>query len=219
MKIFLSSHNFGQHATDLRTLVGDNRRTLLITNARDYKSPADRQAVVTEKLALFRQEGFEAEELDLREYFAKDPAELEELVSKYDPGLIFCIGGNVFLLATALVISGLDEIIRRRLASDLSVYGGNSAGAMVTARDIEVYERDELKVEEVGAYYGMEAVTSGLGLIDQYIIPHADQPDRTKITQFYRQQISKIGETPIFLGEDDVYIINGDRYILKQDSQ
>ena len=65
----------------------------------------------------------------------------------------------------------------------------------------------------------MEAVTSGLGLIDQYIIPHADQPDRTKITQFYRQQISKIGETPIFLGEDDVYIINGDRYILKQDSQ
>lgn len=219
MKIFLSSRNFGQHATDLRTLVGDNRRTLLITNARDYKSPADRQAVVTEKLALFRQEGFEAEELDLREYFAKDPAELEELVSKYDPGLIFCIGGNVFLLATALVISGLDGIIRRRLASDLSVYGGNSAGAMVTARDIEVYERDELKVEEVGAYYGMEAVTSGLGLIDQYIIPHADQPDRTKITQFYRQQISKIGETPIFLGEDDVYIINGDRYILKQDSQ
>ena len=90
---------------------------------------------------------------------------------------------------------------------------------MVTARDIEVYERDELKVEEVGAYYGMEAVTSGLGLIDQYIIPHADQPDRAKITQFYQQQISKIGETPIFLGEDDVYIINGDRYILKQDSQ
>lgn len=217
MKIFLSSHNFGKYAEDLRELVGDNRRTLVVANARDYYDEAKRRAKVAEKLEVFRKEGFQAEELDLREYFPKDPAELEQFVHDYNPGLIFCIGGDVFLLATALVISGLDNIIRRRLEEDIMVYGGNSAGAMVTGHDIETYERDDLKIEEVDAYYGMEAITSGLGLIDQYIIPHADQSDKAKITQFYERQFAKTGDDVILLGEDDAYIINGHHHALRQE--
>lgn len=217
MKIFLASHNFGKYAEELRELVGDNRKTLVVANARDYYDEPQRRAKVAEKLELFRREGFQAKELDLREYFSKDPAELASFVADYNPGLIFCIGGDVFLLATALAISGLDGVIRRRLEEDVMVYGGNSAGAMVAGRDIETYERDDLKIEEVDAYYGMEAVTSGLGLIDQYIIPHADQPDKAKITKFYERQFAKTGDDVILLGEEDAYIINGRHHILRQD--
>jgi len=217
MKLFLASHNFGKHAEELRRLVGDNRKTLVITNARDYYDEDKRKAVVAEKLEIFRREGFWAQELDLREYFPKDPAELERFVKEYDPGLIFCIGGDVFLLATALAVSGIDDVIRRRLEEDITVYGGNSAGAMVTGRDIETYERDDLKVDEVGAYYGMEAIINGLGLIDQYIIPHADVADKSKITEFYEKQFAKTGDDVILLGEDDAYIVNGNHCTILQD--
>lgn len=91
MKIFLSSHSFGKYAEDLRELVGDNRRTLVVANARDYYDEAKRRAEVAEKLEVFRKEGFQAEELDLREYFPKDPAELEQFVHDYNPGLIFVL--------------------------------------------------------------------------------------------------------------------------------
>ena len=217
MRIFLASHNFGKHAEELRKLVGDNRKTLVITNARDYYDEEERRSSVAEKLEIFRREGFQAQELDLRAYFTKDPIELDRFVKEYNPGLVFCIGGDVFLLATALAISGMDDIIWRRLEEDVTVYGGNSAGAMVTGHDIEIYERDDLKIEEVGAYYGIEAIANGLGLINQYIIPHADQPKCAKITKFYEEQFAKTGDEVILLGQDDAYIINGNHHIIKQD--
>lgn len=218
MKLFLSSQDLGNFAEDLRELVGKNRKTLLITNVRDYKEPTARAERVAEKLHILEQAGFQAQELDLREYFAKDPKELEQFVADYKPGLIYSIGGNVFLLATALSISGMDDILRRRLEEDITVYAGHSAGAMAASRDIEVYERDDLKVEEVDAYYGIESITSGLGLIDEYIIPHANRPERKKVTQFYQDQVAKIGEESIILNDSDVYIVNGNHKIIKRAS-
>lgn len=216
MKLFLSSHNFGDFAETLRDMVGNNRKTLVITNARDYKSANERRNVVKEKLKLFTDNGFEAEELDLREYFSRSPEDLEKYVTKYNPGLIFCIGGDVFLLATALNISGMDNIIRQRLESGKSMYGGNSAGAMITAEDIEVYERDELQIETIPEYYGVEAVTSGLGLINEYIIPHVDVEKFAERTKFYQAQLSNIHAERIQLNDHDVYIIDGDRKEIKR---
>lgn len=216
MKLFLSSQDLGNYAADLYELVGDNRKTLVITNAQDYKNPADKAERVAKKLQILQEAGFEVQELDLREYFAKDPAELKKLVTDYNPGLIYSIGGNVFLLATALKISSMDDILRELLAEDKVVYVGHSAGAMVTAKDIEVYERDDLKVEDVAAYYGVESITDGLGLIDEYIIPHANRPERAQTTTFYKSQIAKIGAEPIILNDGDVYIMNGNHKILKK---
>jgi len=207
MKLFLSSQDLGDFAEDLRVLVGENRKTLLITNARDYKESNARRERVAEKLQILQQAGFQAQELDLRNYFTKDPAELSEFVSSYNPGLIYSIGGNVFLLATALAISGMDDIIRQRLEEDITVYAGHSAGAMVASEDIEVYERDDLKVEEVGIYYG---VTDG------YIIPHANRPERSQITKFHQDQIAKIDAKPIILNDGDVCIIDGKHQTIKR---
>lgn len=216
MKLFLSSQDLGNYATDLHELVGNNRKTLVITNAQDYKNPTDKAERVAKKLQLLQEAGFEVQELDLREYFAKDPTELKKFVTDYNPGLIYSIGGNVFLLATAFKVSGMDDILRELLAEDKVVYAGHSAGAMVTAKDIEVYERDDLKVENVSAYYGVESITDGLGLIDEYIIPHANRPERTKITAFYETQIAKIGAESIILSDGDAYIANGNHKILQK---
>lgn len=216
MKLFLSSQDLGNFAADLRELVGVNRKTLVITNARDYKDPEARAERVNEKLNILQQAGFQAQELDLREYFSKDPAELQAFVTDYNPGLIYSIGGNVFLLATALKVSGMDDILRQRLEEDVTVYAGHSAGAMVAAKDIEVYERDDLKVQEVGAYYGMESVTDGLGLTDEYIVPHANRPERKAITKFYQAQVAKVGAESIALNDGDVYIVNGNHKTIKR---
>lgn len=216
MKIFLASHDLGDFAEDLRELVGPNRKTLLITNARDFKDPTIREQTVRNKLNVFNKAGLETVELDLREYFTKDLSELDRFVTDYDPGLIYCIGGDVFLLATALNISGMYDIIRRRLASDATVYGGGSAGAMVAAKDIEIYERDDLRIEEAGSYYGVETVANGLGIIDEYIIPHADILKNRHITEFYQQKLSEAGVETVALNEQDAYIINGNHKTIKR---
>lgn len=216
MKLFLSSHNFGNFAQTLRDMVGTNRKTLVITNARDYKTVDERREVVKEKMNLFHQNGFDAKELDLRKYFSLPPESLEKYILQYDPGLIFCIGGDIFLLATALNISSMDDIIRSRVETGKSVYGGNSAGAIIAAEDIEIYERDELQIETMPEYYGVEAVTSGLGLIDEYIIPHVDVKKFAERTKFYQAQLANIHAERIQLNDSDVYVVNGNRKEVKR---
>ncbi len=216
MRLFLASDDFGDFADDLEALVGKNKKALVISNARDYLSNAERQKKIREKLSLFRRHGFSVQELDLRPYFGKDPQVLEDFVSDYDPGIIFCSGGDMFLLSTALNISGMDGIIKRRLKEDSIVYGGASAGACVTVEDIEVYERDEMCIEEVPAYYGVEAITSGLGLVQEYVIPHVDAEWFQDQAKFYRKQLAKIHADVIELNNADVYIVDGTHRELKQ---
>lgn len=216
MKLFLSSQDLGGFAEDLRELVGKNRKTLLITNARDYADPEEKAEVVQRKLKMMKAAGFDAIELDLREYFSKDFTELSEFVADYNPGLVCAIGGSVFLLGTALTISGMDDIIRQLLEEDKIVYAGYSAGAMVAAKDIENYERDDLQVESVHGYYGVPAITNGLGLIAEYIIPHVDRKEYSKETKFYKEHLSSLGVETIMLNDQDVYIVNGNHKILKK---
>lgn len=216
MKLFLASHNFGEYVSILQEMVGDNRKTLLIANASDYNSDTERQARVAEKLELFRQNGFDAQELDLREYFSTPPEKLEDYAAHYDLGLVFCIGGDMFLLATALSISGIDKIIRDRLEVDNMVYGGSSAGACVTASELEIYERDEMRIEEIPVYYGVEAVATGLNLISEYIIPHIDVAEFREQYKFYMNQPAKIHAEVIELRNSDVYIVNDYSHELKR---
>lgn len=216
MKLFLASHNFGKYVETLKEMVGANCRTLLITNARDFLPAEERNIKVTEKLELFREHGFDVRELDLRNYFGKLPEELDKAVSSYNPGLIYCIGGDMFFLATALNVSGMSDIIRRRTLKNQSVYGGCSAGAIVASDDVEIYERDELQVETLPDYYGVESVTSGLGLIREYIVPHADVEKFAERTEFYQSQLAKIHAEQILLNDADVYIVDGKNKEIKR---
>ena len=54
MRLYLASTDLGDFSDKLRELVGDNRKTLLISNARDHRSLEMRKAVVDEDLGILR---------------------------------------------------------------------------------------------------------------------------------------------------------------------
>lgn len=207
MRLFLASQDFGNHAATLRKMVGPNRKTLIITNARDYASVDEKQELMNRKTRLFEEADFIVAKLDLRKYFGKT-AELEKFIDEYNPGLIYAVGGNVFLLRTALHASGMDEILIRKLKSDKLVYGGGSAGAMVTAPKLTVYAdtSDSLRTPEI--VYGLPAITKGLNFIDGYIIPHVGHPELGLNCEKRQQKVLQIHGQPIMLNDSQVYLVD-----------
>lgn len=143
-------------------------RAAVIANAMDAY---DRRGLETELPAL-SELGIEAEELDLRGYFAA-PDRVASDLAAFD--LIWVRGGNVFALRHALAKSGADEAIVRLLAEDAFVYGGYSAGPCVLApslRGLELCD-DPAPVE---ALYGEPVIREGLGILDFAFVPHIDSP-------------------------------------------
>ncbi len=208
MRLFLASHDFGNHKDELLKLMGPGRKALMITNARDYCPKEKKLSKISEKIDIMKQAGIEAKELDLREYFGKKD-ELSSFISSYQPDLIFAIGGNVFLLSTACHLSGFDEIVLEDLKQDKYVYGGGSAGAMVTADTLKYYGHDQLSPEMVPSIYRVNAVLNGLGLIDGYIVPHADVPECLDTTNTYREHIESDGKKAILLNQLSAMIVDG----------
>lgn len=208
MRLFLASQDLGDFSAVLQRMVSGNLRMLLIPNARDYNL-VRRRTRIPEKIAFLTAAGFAVQELDLRPYFGK-PEALEQTIDAYNPGIIYSVGGDVWFLATAMHESGLDAILRRRLAADDFVYGGSSAGAMVAADNLKLYDCPYSHLAQIQGKYGVPPTVKGLGLIAQYIIPHVDHLDQTTVVKTREQQILAAGATPILLGDPDVYIVEGE---------
>lgn len=212
MRLYLASNDLGDYANVLIDLVGDNKKALVISNARDYRSANDRKAIVDEDIGILEECGFDAIELDLRKYFGNAP-ELRKYVDSYKPGLVFAMGGNLYALATALHLSGMDDILRDDLNQDRYVYGGYSAGSMVASYDLLNYSdsygrRSGDRLEQASELYG-ETFTDGLGLIDEYVVPHADREKFRPSCEEAEANISGRGLTPIVLNDTDVVVVNG----------
>ena len=216
MRLFLASEDLGDFPEELLRLAGDGRKLLLISNARDYYPLEKRVAKIGEKLAYFKSVGFDASELDLRNYFGK-PEELKAFIDEQKPDVIYSIGGNVFLLRTAMKLSGMDKIIIDGVKNDRFVYGGYSAGIMVTCQTLRLYGHDHLVPEKVPEIYGVEAELDGLGLIDIQLVPHADLPVHLETTKMYMDHFKQAGKKALALNQNAVLIINGDeRRVLGQ---
>lgn len=71
------------------------------------------------------------------------------------------------------------------------------------------YGHDHLSSEMVSAVYGVDAVLDGLGLIDEYIVPHADVPEYLNVTNAYRGRIESGGEKAILLNQLSVIVKDG----------
>jgi dipeptidase E len=70
VRLYLSSFRIGDHPEYLMALVGDgSRRTVVIANAMDDAPEEIRHAGVERELAALGELGFDAAELDLRDYF------------------------------------------------------------------------------------------------------------------------------------------------------
>lgn len=209
MRLFLASSELGNHAHRLRQLSGSNRRVLIVRNARDYRTEDYAANVLGDKMALFTQAGFDPQVIDLRLFFGRAD-ELESYLEQYDPGIIYCLGGNPFFLNAALRMSGMDNIIRRALFNDAIVYAGESAGTMVAAKNLAPYMRGEDRLPEVTKdLYGKKAPLEALGLIDYYPICHAYREDHSEKTDMYRRNVTNYGGKAVLLDDADVIIVDG----------
>lgn len=168
MRLFLSSYRLGNKPDELPVLVGDNRRTAIIMNAQDAKTPESRSERLQQEIESLTALGLQPEELDLRNYFGK-PDELREFIKNF--GLVWVRGGNVFLLRRAFRQSGFDEIITDLLKNDQIAYGGFSAGVCVLAPSLKGIELVDPK-DEIADGYDEKVIWDGLGVLSYAIAPH-----------------------------------------------
>ncbi len=175
------------------------------------KTEEERIASVQKTLAILSAIGLEPEELNLKKYFGESDG-LRSYIDKYNPGCVFIDGGNIYLLATALYLSGMDEILRRDLTGDKYVYAGYSAGAIVASKDLGIFadsfgkRRGDL-IETTKELYG-EVYQKGLGIIDEYVIPHMDREDFAIVSAKAYNDVSSSSLVPIPLNDSDVAIVN-----------
>ena len=179
MRLFLSSYSLGNKPEELSALVGSNKRTAIIMNAQDTKTPESRSERLQREIDSLSALGLIPEELDLRAYFGKSD-ELSDHIKGF--GLVWVRGGNVFILRKAFKQSGFDEIITRLLNNDEIAYGGYSAGACVLAPSLHGIELVDPK-DEICEGYEREVVWDGLNILGYAVAPHydSDHPESNDI--------------------------------------
>ncbi|MGK9269497.1 Type 1 glutamine amidotransferase-like domain-containing protein [Williamsia muralis] len=122
----------------------------------------DRAWVDFDRTTLHEQ-GWPTVELDIEAMTAIDLAKSLDAVDA-----VFVSGGNVFHLLEVLRRTGFADVLTERVEAGLP-YIGASAGACVIGADIE-----PLALLDDPAEAGSLDSTSGLGWIDEVIVPHAD---------------------------------------------
>jgi dipeptidase E len=175
VRLYLSSYRMGDDFRRLVDALPAGAPVAVISNAVDFIPRADRLAYardVFDPVEQFRSFGLEARDLDLRWYFGR-AGELGAALA--DVRLVWANGGNAFLLRRAMLQSGLDRVLQRRVPRGDLIYGGWSAGAVVagpTLRGIELMDDPDVVVDG----YGPEPIWDGLGLVDFSIVPHFQSP-------------------------------------------
>ncbi len=207
MRLYLSSDNVGKHGDVLQKMAGDNRKVAYIGNAKDYWGAESRAKKTADHRAEFEEKGFEFTEFDLRNYFDQAKLSKEEM-SKF--GLIWCSGGNSFMLRRALRDSGLDKIIVDLVSEDKVVYGGSSAGAIVATPTLHGTElADDPNV--VGDFYNQEVLWEGLNLVSYHIVPHVNSywfgPESASMIQYLKKNQIEYKA----LEDGHVIVVDGDK--------
>lgn len=171
MKFYLSSFKIGSEEQKLKEITKNgNRKVAYINNALDFATDLERKSKsdAMDVLDLERL-GFTVDILDLKKYFG-NPEGLEEKLDQYD--VLWVRGGNTFVLAQAMKLSGFSEIVKKYYRNEKNVlYGGYSAGACIlgpTLKGIHLVDEPDQKP------YGDENQTiwKGLHILDYVIAPH-----------------------------------------------
>jgi dipeptidase E len=173
MRLYLSSFRLGDHPEHLRGLVGaDGGPAVVIANAMDDAPEDIRRAGVEREFAALGGLGFDANELDLRDYFGAEQGLRQAMAGV---GLAWLRGGNVFMLRYALRRSGGDAVFGDLLARDAVVYAGYSAGCCVLSPSLRGLEA----VDDAGAVrrrYGSGPLWEGLAVLGKAFVPHFRSP-------------------------------------------
>ncbi len=210
MRLFLSSSGvltIKPHWQRLHDMAGSSNKVLFINNAKDYYTLSERTADVAEKIKGFKEAGFDAKELDLRNYFDSQE-DLKELIDK--TSFIWASGGNEFLLRKAYAYSGFDTLILESIKADRLLYGGSSAGMMILTKTLRGCEEwDDANFIPDG--YESEVLWDGLGLVDVQLVPHyksgwADLESDALIAYYERECLEYIA-----LRDGEVYVVDGNK--------
>jgi dipeptidase E len=165
----------------------------------------ERAQHVAEKHAEFEKAGFEFYELDLRKYIGKP-----ELLAKIivGAGLVWCGGGNTFILRRALRYSGLDTMLQNDLKNDLFAFGGSSAGSIIMTKTLRGTEMgDDPYVVPKG--YQEEIIWQGLGLVYPQLVPHFASDWFGDEAQAMVDYFEENGLKYVTLKDGQVYVVNG----------
>ena len=183
VRLYLSSFRMGDHPEHLVALRGGaGRRAVVIANALDEAPPDARRAGAELELAALAALGFDAVELDLRDYFAGQQRLRRDLAGV---GMAWLRGGNVFMLRYALNRSGADTVFRELLAADALVYAGYSAGPCVLSPSLRGLELVD-DADAVTRIYGAPPVWDGLALLNEAFVPHYRSPGHPETTAIER---------------------------------
>jgi len=172
VRMYLSSFRMENHPEVLLELAGKAAHVAVIVNAMDAAPDDVRQSAVLREVETLEQLGFDAEELDLRDYF-RDSDRLTADLRQYE--IAWLRGGNSFMLRYALAKSGADIALRTELESDAIVYAGYSAGACVLAPSLVGLELVD-QPHDVEAHYGEPPIWDGLGVLPYAFVPHYRSP-------------------------------------------
>lgn len=127
-------------------------------NVEEYRDYIDEAKVVFEDL------GFAVEVLDL------DQTDQETAQAKiFQTKLLYIAGGNSFYLLQEFKKKHLLSLIREQIADGM-VYVGESAGAIITAEDI-----DYSKLMDDKGVAGELSDTAALNEVDFYVLPHVGE--------------------------------------------
>lgn len=173
MKFYLSSFKFGDDlGKSLKVLMPANNKIGLINNARDYTTTDHERRIKnqTQEIEHLNRLGFQAELIDLKDYFHKE-AELRDKLKTL--GSIFVSGGNTFVLRAAMRLSGFDTILQELSSNPDFLYAGYSAGICILSKDMHylhvVDQPYDYPFKEIQA-----PIWEGLGYFDYAFLPHYD---------------------------------------------
>jgi dipeptidase E len=191
MKFYLSSYKVGNHENKLKQMTGyGNKKVAYINNALDFATDLDRRNKSDELDILDLESlGLYVEVLDLKQYFNK-PNELEVTLEHFD--VIWVRGGNTFVLAQAMKLSGFDEILKKyhRIKKNI-VYGGYSAGVCILGPTLKgIHLADDPDQKPHGEQH--PTIWKGLSILDYVIAPHykSDHPESEDIDKAIEYMIA-----------------------------
>lgn len=172
MRLFLTSYRAGNYIDELLELIGEETKVAVITNAKDYKTPAERTDSVNDLKDYLKDQNLEFHEIDLRRYF-DDPESLQEDLAKFK--VVWVAGGNTFVLRRALTQSGGDEILKDLVGDGSLLYIGESAGAIMATPGLQGAEFEDDPYITPDGYEDVDDdadLWQGLGLVEYFVVPH-----------------------------------------------
>lgn len=206
IKLYLCSSDLGQDSVRLKALTGENRKAVVICNAVDHITQTKhRKNIAASQILGLKDNGYEAEEVDLRDYFNQtDPQLLRERFKGV--GLIWASGGNTFILRRAMAQSGFDTLLPELLQQGV-VYGGFSAGAVVATPTLHGIEFTDDPYNAPSGYQ-KEPIWQGMGLTTEYIIPHYREDSsfiQSTVALFEKNAVpyQKLADGEVFIVEND----------------